>query len=254
MRLLEIFLDAMFLVKMALRNRGVYITIICVVVSLLSAGCSRNSVQTKAERQTCSTAEGHLARELMKRAPEAIVSQTINLNEYVGDVCASIAECQDAKVRAGLYREFMQKAACAPFEKLEEDCGEVNDLAGPIRARDAEIRLSNAYGALAKVAEEVWLRQYLDGACGVEQFAPLFDLIVALKRESRRRGREDAALYEGCVEHVERLFNLFYLADPRQTPSVDDRVQVENRFGEIVGRPIRSRERYFADSIGVPRT
>lgn len=219
---------------------------ICTIVPILFLGCSKDSVQKSGdaqevgstnsiERQTCLE-----AREFMKRAPEAVVSRTMNFGEYVRNTCSAIARCQDKRQRAQLYREFVQQASCAPFEKIGGTSGMAN-------ARDVEIHLSNAHGALVYVAEEVWTRLYLDDATGEEQFAPWFDVIETLQRESHRLGRNDAALFEARIEYVERLFLLFYLEDRRHAPDIEDRTQVEKRFNEVVGRPIRTKERYLAD-------
>lgn len=224
---------------------------------LLMAGCSRGPLPNHAASKGLAQprnaddreglgAEGEEAMKLVRRASEAVTSQTMDFGAYMKETCSAIAKCGDRNLRARLYGEFARMAVRADFTKLEAG---LPSSSRPIafEERDAGIRLSNAHCAMTKIVDEAWTRLYLDDASGVEQFTPWFGLIEKLKCESRRLGRTDSALFEAQVEHVERLYNLFYVHDRRHVPQPEARAKIEEGFRLTVGRPIRNWEQYMSE-------
>ena len=93
---------------------------------LLMAGCSRGPLPNHAASKGLAQprnaddreglgAEGEEAMKLVRRASEAVTSQTMDFGAYVKETCSAIAKCGDRNLRARLYGEFARMAVRADF-------------------------------------------------------------------------------------------------------------------------------------------
>ncbi len=189
------------------------------------------------------------------RAPEMMLSRAEDVGSYIDKTCASIAKLPDVSIRYRYYRAFMEQACATHFETIDSmvpsDRPELNSaLYRYDRQQEVEVLRLRAWGCLSRVAEQIWTYLWTEPmpAPGVEQFEPYFKLITKLQSEERRLGRGEISLVEAKINVLERLILFTYLHDSRKMPDTQDRVAVEARFKQVVGRPIRSVEQYKADA------
>lgn len=179
---------------------------------------------------------------LMAQAPFIVEDPTKNAGAYLDDVCSRIEKMTNKADRVNGYMTLMRSACAVRLEEIGSGIGN-----GREEGREKSILLSNAYVVLTRMAEDVWTRMYLEGGVtGPELFDPWFELVAKLKKESARLGAADASLYVDRVDHLERLFNLFYLEDDRRIPGKDEVESVRRRFQKLVGRPMRNKEQYMS--------
>lgn len=216
------------------------------IILALALGCSKSSVQNngsamKGDVKSVSEQSGRPddLKPCFDCIPEMMVREASIAGAYVKEMCDRIAKLDDAKTRTSLYLELVQKAVQTRFEKIGNPCAGDCLSKNEIHVHDTEICLSNAHAMLVNIVDEVWMRLYLDDAPGEILFSPWFDVIEKLKAEEQRLGRGDTDLFKARVGQVERLFNLFYLQDRRHAPNPEERIRIEARFLQVVGRPLR---------------
>ena len=249
-------------------------------ICVLSHGEQSGSCETNMHA-SCGTPGGELAnawseasremqevREIIAHAPDMLLRETNKRRYGIRDTCEKISRCPDVPTRYRLFRELMASACQIRFDKIEDlvpvdfniqtnSQGErIHTLNERTREWEVARLLGNVYGQLDCLADKIFDSLLLEKpmpAPGIELFEPYFKLIEKLQEEERRVGvvHRPLSRCEQKIDHLEYMFNFIYLKVmevARKTPDLKDRMAVEERFRQIVGRPIRSPERYMADS------
>ena len=238
----------------------------------LYADENAGKVATNACACTGSSEESREIERLIALAPAMMLSQTNNVRDYMEQVCKRISQCPDVQMRYKHFRNFMASACqvnlenvvrMVPFEKIEmptvDDSWKpsvrtLKDRARRKREQDIARLKGRALGRLETIAENIFcylLVAHPVPAPGAELFEPYFKLIEKFKDEERRVGRKEDGLCDRVTDQVEYLFNFIHLSVLESAgvkPDPQDRVAVEARFRQVVGRPIRSAEQYEADA------
>lgn len=188
---------------------------------------------------------------MISLAPEHVLSLTNDVRVYREQVCRRISKVPDAQTRYRYFRELMESACRVSFERIEDAVQQNQNQESWVRARKIANLQLGAYYRLEGFAEEIWLNLFAYEQSlppGGDLFEPWLMLIEKFKSEGKRQGNVVLRMLEANVDRVESLYLFIYLRDPRRISDEQDRAAVEARFKQVVGRPIRSAERYRADA------
>ena len=188
---------------------------------------------------------------MISLAPEHVLSLTNDVRVYREQVCRRISKVPDAQTRYRYFRELMESACRVSCDRIEDAVQQNQNQESWVRARKIANLQLGAYYRLEGFAEEIWLNLFAYEQSlppGGDLFEPWLMLIEKFKSEGKRQGNVVLRMLEANVNRVESLYLFIYLRDPRRISDEQDRAAVEARFKQVVGRPIRSAERYRADA------
>lgn len=226
----------------------------CFLIAISNLGCTqkekdrqtapRESVASQREGK-CMSPETKGIAVVIAEAPLVIEANGGDIGGYKEKVIGALTKITNKNERVKGFKALAKSVCSIDFESIEKTVEGGQGLDDETRKRAVNIRLSNAQSTLVKFTDEIWTRLYLEDVSGDDLFEPWFVLLEALKRENIRRGHDDAGWFEKRVDHVERLFNLFYLDGSNRKPTAEEIEKIERRFVQLVGRPIRNREQYM---------
>lgn len=231
-----------------------WILCFCFLLVISNAGCTQKAKdrQNAPEKSIVSQQDGKCLSSVSKEvaaviaeAPVVIEKQGGDIGEYKENVISALTKITNKNERVNGFKALAKSVCSIDFGSIGKTVGGEQGLDEETRKRRVNIRLSNAQSTLVKFTDEIWTRLYIEDVSGDDLFEPWFVLLEALKRESIRRGHDDVVLFEKRVDHVERLFNLFYLEGRNHKPTAEEIEKIERRFMQLVGRPIRNREEYL---------
>ncbi len=206
------------------------------------------------------------------QAPAMMLSQTDDVGAYIRQTCDKIAKLPNAPTRYRCFRKLMGNACRVDFAQIEDMVpqqqikmpeGEdfqrerLRKILQERASRFRRMKISSIKGCtlgclrlLADHISSTLLMENPKPAPDMELYDPYFKLIAKLKEEERN---EDgvSGYYDSVVDQLEFLFNVTHLKVLKlvgEKPVTQDRAAVEARFKQVIGRPIRSVERYWADS------
>ena len=204
--------------------------------------------------------------------PTMMLSQTNDVSAYIRQTCDKIAKLPAAQVRYRYFQKLMESACKVRLENVEAmvplqtiEMPEVEEFRREhLRkvlqnraSRFREMKIANIKGnvlsrmrLMAETIHTCLLLEMPVPAPSAEQLEPYFKLIEKLREEERREGRVGGSLCDDAIEQVENNF-IRYLKTMKyiqKTPDPNDLADVEARFRQLIGRPIRSEEQYNADA------
>ena len=205
------------------------------------------------------SAQSHNVKKIeaaIARAPEMILSEGGGICDYIDETCKAISRLPDVKTRYRYYRAFIESACATRFEKIDdmvpvENSKQVSSFDYHGRKNKIAGLQSSALRRLERLADDIWLYLFTvepEQAPGDLLFYPRFLAIEKIKSEEKRRGLQPMSLCGRAIKRVESDFIFMYLAHSRRGHDPQDRAEVEARFKQVVGRPIRSAEKYKADA------
>ena len=207
------------------------------------------------------TPEGNMMeiQRLIEQAPVMMLSQTNNVHTFIDETCEKIANVPDTKIRYRYFRAFMDRACSTRFETIEdtvpfEASGSKSAVCFYDRQQEIGRLRAFAYRRLERVSDQIFnfllVSRSVPAPC-TELFEPYFKFIEKMESEEQRVGRKRYSLCERAIEQVEYHFNFIYfkvMDAVKAVPDPQDVAVFEERFKQVVGRPIRSAEQYEADS------
>jgi len=201
---------------------------------LLHEGCSREDVgkqAIEADPATNRSSEiaGNCRTGLLYKIENA-ASLIVEPGFDYRTICSDIAALPDEAQRLECFRDFIGNAVKVRFEMLGD--ANANNVDERCQVR---IRLGHVYGAVGRVAEEVFTHLFVTDGPQRDQWEPFFKFFAMMKVEERRVGGD--VFQRRCGNYVEGIERFFSDSIRRGKVKPDELEWFKRRFKETVGRP-----------------